>query len=107
MANPHRVPTLKALTGRDRAVQEFVKNDKWFGSMQDAATMAVKDDDMLAFGCYGGRHRSVAMAELTAGELRKMGHKVEVIHSELGNVRIVLKKSDGRLMARSDRRPIE
>ncbi len=38
----------------------------------------------VAFGCTGGRHRSVYGAEFMAGELRKRGVKVLLIHREQG-----------------------
>jgi RNase adaptor protein for sRNA GlmZ degradation len=37
----------------------------------------------VAFGCYGGRHRSVAMAELAAKALRDAGCDVEIEHNAL------------------------
>ena len=39
---------------------------------------------MLAVGCTGGRHRSVAMAEQLGARLRERGMKVQVNHRDVG-----------------------
>ena len=38
----------------------------------------------LAIGCTGGKHRSVAMAEHIASQLRVKGPAVQVLHRDLG-----------------------
>jgi RNase adapter protein RapZ len=85
MLNPHNVFKLRPLIGCDLAVQEFVKRDIRFNSLFELAlNRLMMDGDLhLAFGCYGGRHRSVAMAELVAGALAERGAKVRVNHREL------------------------
>jgi UPF0042 nucleotide-binding protein len=37
----------------------------------------------LAFGCTGGRHRSVAIAEAVAGSLRERGQDPVVTHRDV------------------------
>ena len=83
LKNPHNVTELKPLTGLDGRVQKYVESDVRFGQLQDNATMALKDGIVIAFGCYGGRHRSVSMAEMTAAKLKDAGHEVEIYHREL------------------------
>lgn len=83
LKNPHNVTELKPLTGLDGKVQRYVESDVRFGQLQDNATMALKDGIVIAFGCYGGRHRSVSMAEMTAAKLKDAGHEVEIYHREL------------------------
>ena len=39
-------------------------------------------DHMIAIGCNGGRHRSVAVSRLVRAELEKIGHGVNVTHRE-------------------------
>jgi UPF0042 nucleotide-binding protein len=84
MRNPHALPSLRELDGRTDEVQQYVRTDPKFKSIFDAALAHRHPFAVLAFGCYGGRHRSVAMAELVAKELRKGGIEVEVKHLALG-----------------------
>jgi UPF0042 nucleotide-binding protein len=73
MKNPHHNMRLRPMTGKDKDVQDFVKKD----ALLDRT-------GSVAFGCLGGRHRSVAMAELVAEGMRRSGAEVQVIHRELG-----------------------
>jgi len=84
MRNPHHSPELRPLTGRDKAVQDFVKADPRFSNLLEAATHEAVHGHHVAFGCFGGRHRSVALAELAAERLRQGGHSVELTHVALG-----------------------
>ena len=80
MHNPHHDPELRPLDGRDARVQAFVRQDGKFKPMFDHAVEAATYGEKIAFGCFGGKHRSVAMAELVAEELRHQGHHVDVQH---------------------------
>ena len=82
-ANPYYRADLKSLTGRDRAVQDFITNDTAYEYLFPAAVTAALNGHDLAFGCLGGRHRSVAMAELVAAHLRSVGNLVQVTHTAL------------------------
>jgi UPF0042 nucleotide-binding protein len=82
--NPHNDPTLRKLTGLDAAVQEVVECDPQAKELLVKAHEAVGcGDSLIAFGCYGGKHRSVAMAELFAAELRVDGNSVQIEHRAL------------------------
>lgn len=92
--NPHYVPDLKPLTGRDRAVAEYVANDPMFADFFDGTTRLIgpllprfaaegKSYLTIAMGCTGGRHRSVFTAERLAVWLRESGIRVELRHREL------------------------
>jgi len=83
LRNPHLNPRLRHMTGKDLAVQEYVMQDGNAPLMLKDALERVQDGMTIAFGCYGGRHRSVAMAERLAKELGRVGCEVEVIHREL------------------------
>ena len=93
LPNPHYVPELKALTGRDEPVQAFLE------ASEDFNTFLAKAEDWLrwslplvqqegrayhtiAIGCTGGQHRSVALAELLGRRLRKDYPTLTVKHRE-------------------------
>lgn len=72
--NPFYEKELRGLSGRDKPVREFVFSDervvKQCNQIADMMEMIIpsfiaegKRRIMIAFGCTGGRHRSVAMAE--------------------------------------------
>ncbi|MCJ7422198.1 RNase adapter RapZ [Sphingomicrobium astaxanthinifaciens] len=92
--NPHWVPELKPLTGRDEAVKTHVSADPAYGQTMDRIETLVVDLIpryweagkhylTIAFGCTGGRHRSVAAAEDMAIRLRSRGHDVSIRHRDL------------------------
>jgi UPF0042 nucleotide-binding protein len=84
MKNPHHNMRLRPMTGKDKDVQDFVKKDALYLHMFDQAAQMLDRTGSVAFGCLGGRHRSVAMAELVAEGMRRSGAEVQVIHRELG-----------------------
>ncbi|WP_194948061.1 RNase adapter RapZ [Actinomyces trachealis] len=95
IANPYWVSELRHLTGRDKPVADYV-------FAQDGATTFVdsyaqllakalpsyvgelKSHVTIAFGCTGGKHRSVASAERVSGILRNLGFAVTTNHRDLG-----------------------
>jgi UPF0042 nucleotide-binding protein len=83
LPNPQRQPELRALTGKDHAVQNFVRECFGFRHVMHLAERAALQGKHVAFGCLGGRHRSVALAELLAEQLRAMGVSVQVEHQDL------------------------
>ncbi len=94
LRNPHYEDTLRPLTGQDDAVGRHIAEDPGFQPFLDALTSLVapllprfegegKSYLTLAFGCTGGRHRSVFLAERTAYWLRERGWRVELRHRAL------------------------
>jgi UPF0042 nucleotide-binding protein len=94
LPNPNYVQELKKLSGRDAAVQEYldrvpakrhfiehVKSLIEFVLMQYDNTG--KKQVHIAFGCTGGRHRSVAVAEAVSAYLLRSGHKVATEHRDI------------------------
>jgi len=92
--NPHYVPALKPLTGRDRKVAEYIASSAGFDSFFDSLLAMLlpllpryeregKSYLTIAFGCTGGRHRSVYVAERLAEAIRGKGLPVTVRHREL------------------------
>ncbi len=94
--NPHFVPELRRLPGSHPAVRDFVLQSP------EASELLDKIESLLAFslpryeregksyltigiGCTGGRHRSVALAEVLADNLRrKVELPISVVHRDVG-----------------------
>lgn len=94
LANPHWTPELRPRDGRDPAVAAHVEADPRFAdffarveglivSLLDAYVAEGKASLAIAFGCTGGRHRSVALAEKLAQALADRGWRVSKRHREL------------------------
>ncbi len=94
LSNPHWQPELRVKTGQDPAVQAFVQADQrfaeFFGRVCDLALFLLpahieegKSHLAIGFGCTGGQHRSVTMAEKVAVALAKAGWPVSIRHREL------------------------
>jgi len=94
--NPHWVPDLKLQTGLDPAVGAHIENDPLFptsfAKIRDLLVELLpryaaqgKSYVTIAFGCTGGRHRSVYTAEKLAGALREAGFSPTVLHRNLGS----------------------
>ena len=77
LENPYWVPELRPLSGLDAPVCEFVFAHPESRELLERAELTV------AVGCTGGRHRSVAVAEALAGELRQEGCAVLVQHRDI------------------------
>jgi RNase adapter protein RapZ len=95
LPNPHWIPELRPMTGRDEAVREYVLSqpgateflDRYEGVLE-LVTEGYKREGkryaLLAVGCTGGKHRSVAIAEELAARLTAAGTDVTVTHRDLG-----------------------
>ena len=88
LKNPHFEPALRDLDGRTPQVQTFVEHSNGYSDIHVKAKnyVTTEPEAVIAFGCWGGRHRSVACAQLLALSLRGEGHEVEVVHRELAEV---------------------
>jgi UPF0042 nucleotide-binding protein len=96
LPNPFWVPELKALTGLDEEVREFVLGAEGATEFVNAYARALapvlagyqrenKRHATIAIGCTGGKHRSVAVGEKLASLLREEpGVAVNVKHRDLG-----------------------
>jgi UPF0042 nucleotide-binding protein len=94
--NPHWIDELRPLTGLDPRIQAHVAADPAFGETMDRIEgllksliprywAAGKSYVTVAFGCTGGRHRSVAAAVEMAGRLRGAGFSPNVRHRDLAS----------------------
>ncbi|RWZ51750.1 RNase adapter RapZ [Labedella phragmitis] len=96
LPNPFWVPELKALTGLDEPVSEYVLSRDGATEFLDHYLEALvpvldgyqrenKRHAVLALGCTGGKHRSVAMTEYLASKLSELeGVAVTLNHRDLG-----------------------
>ena len=93
LPNPYYEDSLRALTGLDSAVTEYIFKDAAAQTLLDKLTellvltvpMYVLDRPELAIaiGCTGGHHRSVSMAEALCRALQKRGIAAEVRHRDM------------------------
>jgi UPF0042 nucleotide-binding protein len=94
--NPHWVPELRPLTGQDAPVGAHIERDpafaEAFARIHDLLLVLLpryaaqgKPYVHVAFGCTGGRHRSVYTAERMAEGLRAAGFSPTVRHRNLGS----------------------
>ena len=92
--NPYYVPSLKHLTGNNKKVSQYVlKQSVTKEFIESLHTMLariipcyVKEGKYslrIAFGCTGGQHRSVAVANEMARIFREEGRRVTLEHREL------------------------
>ena len=93
LRNPHYVDRLKPLTGKHEAVAAYVASDPDFAPFFDQLVTLTglllprfkeegKSYLTIAFGCTGGRHRSVFVAEFLAKVLEKDGYAVNIVHRD-------------------------
>lgn len=89
LRNPHHDPDMRHLTGLDAQVADHVRfTPRALAIISGTAVLASlhhtgKRDVTVAFGCVGGRHRSVALAEALAASLRFRRLAVEVVHRDI------------------------
>jgi UPF0042 nucleotide-binding protein len=95
LANPHYEPELRELTGLDERVVEYIGRDgrlqelyeRLHGLLDFLLAEYVAEGKahlMIAIGCTGGRHRSVAIAEHLAARYRDQDDlDVAVVHRDL------------------------
>lgn len=92
--NPHWEPDLRPRDGRDPEVAAYVAADPRYEEFRDRVLGLItflmpayaaegKAHLAIGFGCSGGRHRSVALAETVAKALAEAGWRVSTRHREL------------------------
>ncbi len=92
--NPYWVPSLRKLTGNNKRVVEFIFRNEIAERFVDSTHALLKSivpgyinegkyHLNIAFGCTGGHHRSVAIANAMAEKFRKDGMRVRVNHRDL------------------------
>jgi UPF0042 nucleotide-binding protein len=94
LPNPHFVPEFHDKTGRDPKVAAYVRGfpqtEEFLAKVTDLMLYLVphyvkegKSYLTVAFGCTGGQHRSVMMAEEMTKRLKKVGYKVKAVHRDM------------------------
>jgi len=94
LRNPHWVEALRPGTGKDADVSDYIADDPAYGQAMaqiEALLLLLlpryqaegKAYVTAAFGCTGGRHRSVHVAERMARRLREEGFSPTVTHRDL------------------------
>jgi len=92
--NPHWDKSIRALDGRDSAVGAYISADPRFADFMrrtielvDSLLPAFRDEGKshfaIGFGCTGGQHRSVFVAERLVNALAEKGWQVSIRHREL------------------------
>ena len=94
LPNPHYDPALRDRDGRDLEVQRYIQKDAKAGEIlegfiqliEDVVSFYEKEDRayfVLAVGCTGGRHRSVAVVCTLEERLRSRGISPKVFHRDI------------------------
>jgi len=93
LPNPHFVPEFRPLTGRHPRVAKYIRSfpqtKEFIHRISDLLVYLLphyvregKSYLTISFGCTGGQHRSVMIAEDVGKLLRKAGYKVKVVHRD-------------------------
>jgi UPF0042 nucleotide-binding protein len=94
LPNPHFVPRLRRFTGQDPKVRQYIRSFPQTGEflrrIEGLLTYLMphyigegKSYLTIAFGCTGGRHRSVMLAESVSDALAKRGYSTKVVHRDI------------------------
>ena len=94
LPNPHFVAAFRKLTGQDPKVAAFVRKfpqtREFLAKVTDLMLYLLphyvqegKSYLTVAFGCTGGQHRSVMMAEEMSKRLKKVGYQVKAVHRDM------------------------
>ena len=94
LPNPYYIPELRNKTGLDEDVHQFVfqyqATKDFMDKLEDLINFTLpqyveegKTELVIAVGCTGGRHRSVAVASELAAFITKRGHTVVLDHRDM------------------------
>ncbi len=96
LPNPYYIDELKNHTGCESCVRDYVmgfeQSKELFAKLTDLIDYLIplyihegKSQLVIAFGCTGGKHRSITFAELMAKHLINMGYRVQKYHRDITN----------------------
>ena len=94
LPNPHFVPKLRRFSGKDpkvvRYIRSFAQTRVFLKKIEALLAYLIphyisegKSYLTIAFGCTGGRHRSVTMAEVIRKTLVRRGYTAKVVHRDI------------------------
>jgi RNase adapter protein RapZ len=94
LPNPHFVPKLRPFNGKDpkvaRYIRSFPQTGEFLRRIESLLTYLIplyiregKSYLTIALGCTGGRHRSVALAEVIRRYLLKKKYSAKVVHRDI------------------------
>jgi UPF0042 nucleotide-binding protein len=94
LPNPHFVPQLRQFTGKDSKVRRYIRSFPQTGEflrrIESLLTYLIphyiregKSYLTIAFGCTGGKHRSVMLGEAVKKALEKRGFSSKVVHRDI------------------------
>jgi UPF0042 nucleotide-binding protein len=94
LPNPHFVPRLRPFSGKDPRVARYIRSfpqtgeflrriESLLGYLIPHYIREGKSYLTIALGCTGGRHRSVALAEVIRRSLQRKGYSAKVVHRDL------------------------
>ncbi|MFZ0815054.1 MAG: RNase adapter RapZ [Candidatus Sulfotelmatobacter sp.] len=94
LPNPHFVPEFRPLTGRDPRVAKYIRSfpqtKEFIRRISDLLIYLLphyihegKSYLTISFGCTGGQHRSVMIAEEVGKRLHQAGYRVKVAHRDM------------------------
>ncbi|MBE6876730.1 MAG: RNase adapter RapZ [Ruminococcus sp.] len=94
LPNPFYVPELKTHTGTEACVRDYVmqfpQSQTLLSKINDLLEFLLplyisegKSQLVIAFGCTGGKHRSVTFAELVGDTLKEKGYRVHKMHRDI------------------------
>jgi UPF0042 nucleotide-binding protein len=94
LPNPHFVPRLRSFSGKDprvaRYIRSFTQTGEFLRRIESLLLYLIphyiqegKSYLTVALGCTGGRHRSVALAEIIKRAVKKKGYSAKVVHRDL------------------------
>jgi RNase adapter protein RapZ len=94
LPNPHFVARLRPFTGKDKRVARYIRSFPQTGEFLRRIESLLeyliphyiregKSYLTIAFGCTGGRHRSVMLAEVIRRALQRKGYAAKVVHRDI------------------------
>jgi UPF0042 nucleotide-binding protein len=94
LPNPHFIPKLRPFSGKNprvaRYIRSFPQTGEFLRRIESLLAYLIphyiregKSYLTVALGCTGGRHRSVALAEVIGRSLHRRGYATKVVHRDL------------------------